>query len=144
MDIMILKNLNRFSTDTGHLTKLHYAADPIAASIREVYISEMNPGCINAWKSHNECAQNFIVVQGKVLIVSALYSSANDSYKFGTAVLSESDTRLISIPAGVFYGFKPLEGEACRILNVIDQDYDDNKVVRIGLDKIKFDWNIAL
>ena len=100
----------------------------------EIYISEIKPQKIKAWRSHNLSTQNILILEGKCLIV--LYH--NNIYK--KFLLTYKSNKILKIPPKIFYGYKNLGSNTVKILNLINMKYNDSEIIRLKQNSIKFNW----
>ena len=64
-----LLDLAVIPTDGGPVMHMMRPASPLFGEIGEVYFSEVEPGCVKAWKCHTRQTQRFAVPVGQLKIV---------------------------------------------------------------------------
>ena len=72
-----LLDLAVIPTDGGPVMHMMRPASPLFGEIGEVYFSEVEPGCVKAWKCHTRQTQRFAVPVGQLKIV--LYDGRPES-----------------------------------------------------------------
>ena len=72
-----LQELAVIPTNGGPVMHMMRPASPLFGEIGEVYFSEVEPGCVKAWKCHTRQTQRFAVPVGRLKIV--LYDGRPDS-----------------------------------------------------------------
>ena len=72
-----LLDLAVIPTDGGPVMHMMRPASPLFGEIGEVYFSEVEPGCVKAWKCHTRQTQRFAVPVGQLKIV--LYDDRPES-----------------------------------------------------------------
>lgn len=72
-----LLDLAVIPTDGGPVMHMMRPASPLFGEIGEVYFSEVEPGCVKAWKCHTRQTQRFAVPVGRLKIV--LYDDRPES-----------------------------------------------------------------
>lgn len=141
-DLMVL------STEGGdvlHFLRKEYALMPhFPGGFGEVYFSEVLPGKVKAWKRHARQNQVFAVPYGRMKIV--LYDDREHSRTKG--VLEEiilgrpENYALLSIPAGIWYGFAALSREGALLCNCADIPHEKEEGEKIAPDskRIPYIW----
>ena len=76
-----LLDLAVIPTDGGPVMHMMRPASPLFGEIGEVYFSEVEPGCVKAWKCHTRQTQRFAVPVGQLKIV--LYATAPSPRRAG-------------------------------------------------------------
>ena len=61
-----LLDLAVIPTDGGPVMHMMRPASPLFGEIGEVYFSEVEPGCVKAWKCHTRQTQRFAVPVGQL------------------------------------------------------------------------------
>ncbi|MDW3178102.1 MAG: dTDP-4-dehydrorhamnose 3,5-epimerase [Acidimicrobiia bacterium] len=96
-----LTELRRIETSGGEVMKALHAEEPGFKGLGEAYFSRVNPGCVRAWKRHNEMTVNVIVPDGHVRFVVATEQGFTE-YDLGPG---HTYGRL-TIEPGTWFGFK--------------------------------------
>ena len=76
-----LQDLAVIPTNGGPVMHMMRPASPLFGEIGEVYFSEVEPGCVKAWKCHTRQTQRFAVPVGRLKIV--LYDGRPESPTYG-------------------------------------------------------------
>jgi dTDP-4-dehydrorhamnose 3,5-epimerase len=132
-----LTQLKRFHVEGGDVLHALKKSDNTFINFGEVYFSIINEGCIKAWKRHNLMTLNLVCPIGKVLIV-LLIDSENGIYR--TEEIGESRYLRLTIPPGIWFGFKGIGDGSSLIMNVADIEHDPNEVDRCDCSEFNFNW----
>lgn len=115
-----LQDLAVIPTNGGPVMHMMRPASPLFGEIGEVYFSEVEPGCVKAWKCHTRQTQRFAVPVGRLKIV--LYDGRPESPTYGRimeVLLGRPDNyALLQIPPRVWYGFTAAGGRSCGYLQL--------------------------
>jgi|TARA_A100001015_G_C15036820_1_gene736840 dTDP-4-dehydrorhamnose 3,5-epimerase len=103
----------------------------------EAYFSTVNPGCIKAWKLHTQMTMNLIVPIGKVMFAFIDSSSSHRS-----EVIGEDNYSRITVPPGIWFGFKGISSVSSIILNIASIEHSSNEIKRKDLDDMNFNWEV--
>lgn len=118
---------------------------PNYKGFEEVYISKTLPNVVKAWKLHKRMTQNFCVPVGSFKI--AIFDNRNESETFGCVneyLIDEDEFySLLTIPPGVYYGFKCLSQYPGVIVNLTNLLFDSSEVVRLDIQNeiIPYNWD---
>ena len=132
-----LLDLAVIPTDGGPVMHMMRPASPLFGEIGEVYFSEVEPGCVKAWKCHTRQTQRFAVPVGQLKIV--LYDDRPESPTRGRimeVLLGRPDNyALLQIPPRVWYGFTAAGSVPAVICNCPDIPHDpaENTLISICL-----------
>lgn len=111
--------------------------DPGFIDFGEAYFSIIEAGAIKAWKRHLRMTLNFVVPVGSVqfVFVNELGSSREE-------VIGMEVGRYVrlTVPPGIWFGFKGLFAPSSMLMNVADIPHDPAEIERKGLEDIAFDW----
>lgn len=130
-----LTPLQTISTNCGQVLRFLRRTDPTFTTFGEVYISTLNPSCVNAWKLHTKATCNLIVPVGDVLFVvkeGAIY------YEYR---ISPSSYALLTIMPGVWFGFKSLSDSVSYIMNLSSLPHTPTEVTSFPLNAFDYNWN---
>lgn len=113
----------------------------------EIYFSYSYPNTIKAWYLHKFTTINYICIIGKIKL--ALFDDREKSPTKGNLqelFLSTEDYNLLSIPPGIWYGFKTTENKFSIIANLTDIPHDPDEMLRRPFDDpyINYNWKINL
>lgn len=113
----------------------------------EIYFSYSHPNIVKAWHLHTVMTINYICVSGKVKLV--LFDDRDKSStkgQFMEIYMSFENYNLITVPPGIWNGFKTLGNESSIIANCSDIPHDPNEMLRKSYNDpyFKYDWNIKI
>ena len=80
---------------------------------------------------------NIVVPFGKVKFVFF----DEDSQTYRNEEIGEDNYLRLTIPPGLWFGFKDMTENRSLITNIADIEHDDNEVDRLDINEIKYDWN---
>ena len=131
-----LEDLRVIPTDGGPVLHMLRPASALYGPVGEVYFSEVEPGCVKAWKCHTRQTQRFAVPVGRLKIV--LYDDREGSATRGNLLeveLGRPDAyRLLRIPPHVWYGFTAVGQIPALICNCPDIPHDPTEGLRESAD----------
>jgi len=107
----------------------------------EAYFTRVNPGEIKGWNRHRKMTLNLVVPSGAVLFV--VYDDRTGSGtrdNFLCVEISPDNYQRLTVPPGLWVGFKGVGNETNLILDVADMEHDPNEVERLDLDQIEYNW----
>jgi len=102
----------------------------------EAYFSMVESGSVKAWKRHRRMTMNFVVPVGKVRFVFCL----PDDDSFCVKEIGMDNYMRITVPAGIWFGFKGIADSESLVLNIANIAHDPDEVDRCDLSVIKYDW----
>ena len=119
--------------------------DPWFEAFGEVYFSVVYPSAIKAWHLHKRMTLNYAVVSGMIKLV--LYDDRPDSATRGELqeiFTGEDSYTLVSIPPGVWNGFKGLGGKRAIVANCATHPHDPEEIVRMDpfTERIPYQWEL--
>ncbi len=127
-------NLSRISVEGGDVLHVLKSTDSQYKDFKEAYFSIIKSGYTKAWKRHLLMTMNLVVPVGKVQ-----FSFYNDDKELiQNTIIGESLYSLITVPPGIWFGFRGLSGSDSYILNIADSLHDQNEVERQPLSFLKF------
>lgn len=143
------KDLIAHPDERGRLWEILRSDDDIFQQFGQVYITTAFPGVVKAWHAHRLQTDFFTVVSGLAKFV--LYDMREDSPTRGEIAeffIGRDNLQLITIPPGVYHGFKNVGREELLALNCPTLPYNaaDPDEIRLPLDsdQIPYDWAIDL
>lgn len=140
---VIITPLRRISDDRGKVMHMLRADDIHFQRFGEIYFSMVYPGKIKAWHIHSVMTLNYALVTGRINLV--LFDDREGSSTRGRIqelLLDESNYSLITIPTGIWNGFKGLGLTPSIVANCATDPHDPNEIRRIdpfAID-IPYDW----
>ena len=143
-----LKKLRVIPDERGWLMEILRCDDPIYKKFGQVYLTTAYPGVVKAWHYHKKQTDNFTSIRGMMKV--ALYDARKQSPTH-TALMElfvgEKNPLLITVPPGVFHGFKGIGTETAYFLSIPTLPYNYKKPdeFRIPPDSpdIPYDWGLA-
>ena len=127
----------RISTLNGDVLHVLKYSDIDFKKFGEIYFSWIEKGSIKAWKKHKTMTMNIVVPFGRVKFVFF----DEDSQTYRNEEIGEDNYLRLTIPPGLWFGFKDMTENRSLITNIADIEHDDNEVDRLDINEIKYDWN---
>lgn len=140
---LIKTSLKQFQDEHGKVMHMLRSTDPHFENFGEIYFSWIFPHKIKAWHKHLRSTMNYVVPVGSIKLV--LYDDRSDSASFGEVnefLIGEDNYHLLTIPHGIWYGFKAVENQAAMIANCATLPHDPLESIRISEKdpKIPYSW----
>ena len=131
--------------ERGRLWEILRADDEVFTQFGQVYITTARPGVVKAWHAHRRQTDNFTVIRGTAKFV--LCDLRPDSPTRGQVqefFLGRDNLLLVTIPPGVYHGFKCVGAEEVMALNCPTEPYDASAPDELRLPpdtaEIPYDW----
>jgi dTDP-4-dehydrorhamnose 3,5-epimerase len=137
LDDILITPLARINTAGGDVLHAMKASDVGYAGFGETYFSWVVDGSVKGWKRHTQMTMNLIVPVGEVRFVFRL----DCTDKFRVEEIGESRYVRITVPPGIWFGFKGLVNPQSLVLNVANISHNPNEVERLDLSAIRYEWN---
>jgi dTDP-4-dehydrorhamnose 3,5-epimerase len=131
IDGVIIKELKRFPDERGTVMHVLKATEPEFKGFGEVYCSSVYPGVVKGWHIHSEITLNYVVLTGMIKFV--LYDERKDSPTNGRVqeiYMGEQNYVRVTVPPGIWSGFKGIGAEPALVCNVIDKPHDPSEARR--------------
>ena len=109
--------------------------DPGYVDFGEAYFSIIEVGAVKAWKRHLRITLNFVVPLGAVHFVFL-----DEKGAIRQEVVGADRYVRLTVPPGIWFGFKGLFGPYSMLMNLADRPHDPVEIERKGLDEINFNW----
>tara|TARA_B100000029_G_C17609724_1_gene969023 strand:- start:5457 stop:5876 length:420 start_codon:yes stop_codon:yes gene_type:complete len=122
----------------GNILRVLRSSDNNFKGFGEAYFSMIGYNKIKAWKKHREMTMNLIVPVGEVMFV---FKDSQDI--FSIEKIGEKNYMCLTVPPGVWFGFKGLGENINLILNISNIQHNDTEVERADIDNFTFDWGKA-
>lgn len=111
----------------------------------EVYFSWVNPGAIKGWHLHTKMTLNYTCPYGLIKLV--LFDARKDSPtrdNIQEIFLGPDNHNLVTIPPGVWNGFKGIAVHPSLVCNCATHPHDPDEIQRLDpfSPQIKYDWDI--
>jgi dTDP-4-dehydrorhamnose 3,5-epimerase len=135
--------LRQIVDERGAVLHMLRADDPHFREFGEVYFSLVYPGIIKGWHLHDRMTLNYAVPVGTVKLV--LYDDRDGSATRGRLmeiVTGERSYQLVTVPPGVWNGFKGVGTEPALVANCASIPHDPTEIHRVDpIDNhIPYDW----
>ena len=129
--------LRRIETSGGEVMKALHADEDNYSGFGEAYFSRVDPGCIRAWKRHNEMTVNVVVPVGHVRFVVVRTSDDGfDEYDLGP----DFTHGRLTIEPGTWFGFTGgVDGGL--VLNLANIVHRPDEADGRELDEFDYDWS---
>lgn len=137
LDDILITPLPRIATVGGDVLHAMKQSDVGYADFGEAYFSWVTAGAVKAWKRHTRMTMNVVVPVGQVRFVFRL----DGTDEFRVEDIGEHRYARITVPPGIWFGFKGLTAPQSLVLNIANIPHDPNEVERLELSDIKYGWN---
>ena len=105
----------------------------------ELYFSFIEKNAVKAWKCHTRMTMNLMVPIGSVKFV--FYNQINNNtFEFRVEEIGDCNYARITVPPGIWFGFKGLADQQSLIVNLADLSHDTNEVKRLSQSDINYEW----
>jgi dTDP-4-dehydrorhamnose 3,5-epimerase len=145
IDGVSVHTLKQIPDERGKVMHMLRADAPHFERFGEIYFSVVYPGAIKAWHLHKRMTLNYAVVQGSIKLV--LYDGREQSATHGELMelfTGEANYCLVTVPAGVWNGFKGIGSETAIVANCATHPHDPDEIVRIDPTsaQIPYSWDL--
>jgi dTDP-4-dehydrorhamnose 3,5-epimerase len=145
IDGVRVRELNFICDDRGRLVVLLTAEDPAFRRFGQVYLTTTYPGVVKAWHLHHVQTDLVSCIRGEIeLVLCDAREESPTRGEVGRFITGEKKPLLVSIPPGVYHGWKCISGEEAFIVNVPDEVYRSDRPDEFRLppdsDEIPFRW----
>ena len=131
-----LTPLARIPTKGGDVLHGIKLTEQSYAGFGEAYFSWVDIHAIKAWKRHLKMTMNVIVPFGQTRFVFRL--PGDDVYRVED--IGVERYARITVPPGIWFGFKGLSSPQSLVLNVASIAHDPTEVERVSIGEFKYDW----
>lgn len=137
--------LRQIPDERGKVMHMLRCDDPWFEGFGEIYFSIVYPGAIKAWHLHRRMTLNYAVVSGMIKLV--LYDERPDSPTRGEVqelFTGEDCYALVTIPPGVWNGFKGVGERRAIVANCATHPHDPEEIVRMDpfTPRIPYQWEL--
>ena len=132
---ILITPLKRIQVAGGDVLHGMKCSDPGYLDFGEAYFSIVEVDAIKAWKRHLQMTLNVIVPLGVVFFVFIDQEGA-----VREEVVGENRYIRLTVPPGIWFGFKGLGNKANMVLNIANIPHDPNEVERLSLDDLDYIW----
>lgn len=142
---VIVTPLRQIFDERGKVMHMIKETSPHFSRFGEIYFSCTHPGAIKAWHLHKEMTLNYAVVFGEIKCV--LYDDRPGSKTRGEVqefFMSPENYFLLTVPPGVWNGFKGIGTKSSIVANCATLSHDPNEIERKDAfdPSIPYDWHI--
>lgn len=142
IESVILTPLKSIFNPKGNVHHALKCSDPGYSGFGEAYFSTINYGEIKGWKKHLRMTMNLVVPVGEIEF--ALYDDRDGSATKGSFFsirLSPQNYQRLTVPPGLWMGFKGIGSSLNLLLNLADREHDPAESLNIPLESITFTWS---
>ena len=137
--------LRQIVDERGKIMHMLRSTDPHFIAFGEIYFSVVHPGVVKGWHLHATMTLNYAVVSGTIKLV--LYDDRPDSPTRGEIMElfpGESWYVLVTIPPGVWNGFKGVGTASAIVANCATHPHDPGEIRRTDPfdNSIPYDWSL--
>jgi dTDP-4-dehydrorhamnose 3,5-epimerase len=140
-----IRQLTKIPDERGCILHMLRCDDKDFERFGEIYFSTVYPGVVKAWHLHKTITLNYAVIKGMIKLV--VYDGRKGSPTEGNLqelFIGDSNYQLVTIPPGVWNGFKCIGSEYSIVANCATSPHDPNEITRLDpdADTIPYDWGI--
>ena len=136
VDEVFTTPLNRIKVVGGDVLHALKRSDLGYVDFGEVYFSIVEEGAIKAWKKHRRMTLNIVVPVGSVL-----FTVLDDQGRIREEELGENRYVRLTVPPGIWFGFKGLFSPHSILMNIADLPHDATEVERRSIYDLNYDWD---
>ena len=118
--------LKTFSDEKGIVKHMMKCTDSIFKKFGEVYFSVVFPGRVKAWYKNKNTTVNYAVVEGDIKLV------VYDGKESQVIYVGEDNYCLVTIPPGLWRGFKAIGKGKAIIADLMDHPHDSIDMEKVG------------
>ena len=143
IDGVVITPLKQIVDERGKVMHMLRADDPQFTQFGEIYFSVVNPQVVKGWHIHSTMTLNYAVIAGTIKL--ALFDDREGSRTRGCIQelsLGESNYCLVTIPPGIWNGFKGMAESPSIVANCSTHPHDPEEIRRIDPhdNEIPYDW----
>jgi dTDP-4-dehydrorhamnose 3,5-epimerase len=143
LDGVIITPKRKIFDDRGGIYHMLRSDEGVFQAFGEIYFSEIYPGVVKAWHLHRSMTLNYYLLRGAIRL--ALFDDREGSRTRGSAqeiVLRPEDPKLVTIPPGIWNGFKCLGSESALVANCATEPHSKEEISYAPFDDPRFgyDW----
>lgn len=145
IDGVLVTPLRQIVDERGKIMHMLKSGDKHFKSFGEIYFSCVNNGAIKGWHIHREMTLNYAVPHGNIKFV--LFDGRENSPTKGEIqeiFMGIDNYCLVTVPPGVWNGFKGISVNPAIVANCTDIPHDANEIDRLDPfdESIPYDWEI--
>lgn len=141
-----VRRLRLIPDERGYLMELMRSDWEEFVKFGQVYVTAVYPGVVKGWHYHKLQTDHFVCIEGMAKVV--LYDAREGSPTRGEVsefFMGCLNPIMLTIPRGVFHGFKGISEDMTLIVNVPTEvyNYDEPDEYRLPphTDEIPYDWS---
>ncbi len=136
IDKILVTPLDQITLEAGNVFHAMKDGDSGFIGFGEAYFSAIKFGAVKAWKRHLRMTLNLVVPVGMVQFVFI-----DEENVFREELVGSDRYVRLTIPPGIWFGFKGLANPSSILLNIADIPHDPAEIERKTLLNIPFDWS---
>lgn len=138
-----IRPLSQIRDERGKIMHMMRCDDVWFEKFGEIYFSVIYPNVIKGWHRHSRMVLNYAVIVGVIKLV--LYDDREGSAtrgEFQELVTGEDNYALVTIPPGIWNGFKGLGKQPAIVANCSTEPHDPAEIERLNplATTIPYDW----
>lgn len=138
---LLVTPLAKPANPKGHVLKALKKSEKGFAGFGEAYFTTIKPGVVKGWHKHSRMTMNLFVPVGRALFVMHDDRKPQSGQRhFFEVELSPENYCRLTVPVGIWVGFKGLADTDTLVLNISSIEYEDSEVIRTELATYPFDW----
>lgn len=141
IDGMLLTALKIIPHPQGDIFHMMKKSDAGFCGFGEAYFTTVKCGEIKAWRKHTRMTLNLAVPAGEVKFV--MFDDRKDSNTNGSffeVILSPANYKRLTIPPGIWTGFKGISDGLNLVLDITDLEHDPSETERADIGKFAYEW----
>jgi dTDP-4-dehydrorhamnose 3,5-epimerase len=142
---VVLKKLSSIPDERGRLMEIMRCDESLFQGFGQVYLTTNYPGVVKAWHLHKKQTDLICCVKGMVKVV--LYDARPESptcREISEFFMGDHNLLLLSIPPGIYHGWKCISTEESLIISIPTEPYDYKQPDEYRLPpdspEITYDW----
>lgn len=143
-----IQTLKKINDERGCIMHMLRNDDKVFDKFGEIYFSMIYPGVIKAWHLHSKMTLNYAVVKGMIKLV--LFDARENSSTKGELMeifIGDNNYQLVTIPPGVWNGFKGISKKAAIVANCSNIPHDPKEIKRmdpLNNNLINYNWDVKM
>jgi dTDP-4-dehydrorhamnose 3,5-epimerase len=145
IDGVVVRPLRQIPDERGKVMHMLRRDDAWFQEFGEIYFSVVNPGVIKGWHLHSRMVINYAVPTGMIKLVCYDERAGSSTQGQLQEIFTGEDFyALVTVPTGVWNGFKGLGSKPAIVANCATIPHDPTEIVRLDpfSDRIKYDWGV--
>ncbi len=143
-----VKPLRVIPDERGWLMEILRCDEPAFLRFGQLYCTTAYPGVVKAWHYHEKQTDNFTCIHGMMKVVLYDGRPVSPTYRaIWELFIGDRNPALVTVPPGIYHGFKAIGTETAFFVNVPDLPYryDQPDEFRLPPDtsEIPYDWGLA-